>query len=417
MTMYRASVIIPSHQRAVLLPRTLNALARQDFPYDQFEVIVAADACTDSTVEVVQDYSTRAPYRLRVVAHHLKSASATRNFGARHAEGATFIFVDDDIEASPSLVRAHMAIERQDSVTVGCSKPALPSSPSQWQLEARLWWEDHYRKMRQPGHRFGYRDFFSGNFALSAELFHRTGGFDPSFNRLEDYEYGFRLLQSGARLIYAPEAVGLHHYSTDLPQWVHRIRDEGESDVQLGTLYPVLRRQLFGSPKMRGPRGVIQRLAFLMHGNGDGLVKAGLRIAAALENLKLRRRRNSLVSAVRMFNYWRGVTAATGSIAAFTEWAEDETNAATIAADAPCLEWTTLPTMPRLEELLAEGSRKGIRILIGGIEALTIPAEPWSEPLRREHIELTLSRFCAEQLVPALVPGCIKKLLLGNCPD
>ena len=415
--MYQASVIIPSHNRAALLHRTLDALANQDFPRDEFEVIVAADACTDETLRVVQDYSKRAPYRLRGAAHNANCASTTRNFGARLAEGTTLIFLDDDIEADPSLVRAHMAAQGQGVVTVGCSRPALPSRPSQWQLEARLWWEDQYRELRTAGHRSGYRDFFSGNCALSTNLFRRTGGFDPSFRRLEDYEYGFRLLQSGARLVYVPEALGQHHDATDLRQWMRRIQDEGAAEVQLGSRHPVLRRKLFGSPQMRGVPRWIQELAFLVHRNGDGLVNAGLHIAGVLERLKLRRRRNSLVNATRMFSYWRGVAVAAGSITAFREWTEEETNATTIAPDAPCLEWTMPPAMPRLEELLAEGSRKGIRVLIDGMEVLTMPAEPWSEPLRIEHIQRALSSVCTEQLVPALVPGCINALLVGNMQD
>jgi glycosyltransferase involved in cell wall biosynthesis len=398
-----ASVIISTHQRAALLPRTLDALACQDFPSDQFEVIVAADACTDDTVQVAQDYCSRSPYRMQVVEHQRRSASATRNFGAEYAEGGTLIFLDDDIEAAPSLVRAHMAAQRQDIVTLGFSKPALPPTPSQWQLEARLWWEDQYREMRRIGHRFAYRDFSSGNFAMPAELFRRTGGFDAGFSgRLEDYEYGFRLIQAGARFRHVTDAVGLHHDTTDLAKWLRRILDEGFADVQLGTRHPVLRRKLFGLPEMLGWPGRVRRLAFVMGGKGDALVSAGLRVASALERMKLRRRRNSVVYVLRLFNYWRGVAAATGSIAAFREWKEEETNAAVIGAGAPCLEWTKLPADSHLEELLAEGSRIGIRILIDGLEVLAIPPEPWSEPLRREHIELALSRTCAEQFVPAL---------------
>ncbi len=409
-----ASVIIPSHQRAALLPRSLDALACQDFPYDQFEVIVAADACTDQTIQVVQEYARHAPFRLRVVSHERKSASATRNFGAGHAEGTTLIFLDDDIEARPSLVRAHMAQRGCDIVTLGFSKPLLPPGPSQWQMEARLWWEDQYREMRKPGHRFEYRDFFSGNCAMPTELFRRTGGFDLSLRRQEDYEYGYRLLQSGARLIHVPEAVGLHHDATDLPQWLRRMREEGSADVLMCTLHPFLRSKLFRSTEMSGWDARLRRLAFAMHGNGDRLVSTGLRIVSTLESMKLRRRRTSLVRSLKLFNYWRGVAAVTGSLAAFTEWAEEVNYASIMGAEAPCLEWTALPATARLEELLAEGSRRGIRILIDGIEALTIPPEPWSEPLRMEHIELALSRICAGQFVPALVPACVKTLLHEN---
>jgi glycosyltransferase involved in cell wall biosynthesis len=348
------------------------------------------------------------------VAHERRSAAATRNFGAQHAEGATLIFLDDDIEPGPFLLRAHMAARAQEIVTLGYSKPALPPQPSQWQLEARLWWEDQYREMRQPRHRFTYRDFSGGNHALSADLFRRTGGFNEDFiGRLEDYEYGFRLIQAGARFRHVPNAVGLHYDTTDLPKWLRRIREEGFAEVQLGTRHPVLRRKLFGSPEMRGWRRLVRRIVFLMNGNGDPLVSAGLRMALALEKMKLRRRRNSMVHGLRFLNYWRGVAAATGSIATFTEWSEEETDAAVIQAKAPCLEWTRLASRPHLDELLAEGSRKGIRILIDGMEVLTLPPEPWAEPLRREHIELALSRICAQQFVPALASRSMT--FLGGC--
>jgi validoxylamine A glucosyltransferase len=89
--MYRASVVIPSHNRAPLLARTLEALAAQDLPRHHYEVIVAADACTDGTVRVVRDYSQHAPYRLRVVPQEARCASVARNCGAQLAEGATLI--------------------------------------------------------------------------------------------------------------------------------------------------------------------------------------------------------------------------------------------------------------------------------------------------------------------------------------
>jgi glycosyltransferase involved in cell wall biosynthesis len=407
--MFRASVIIPSHQRAALLPRTLESLARQNLPFPLFEVIVAADCCTDRTEQVVQEIAVSAPYRLRLVSHNRQNASATRNLGARYAEGEILIFLDDDVEADPSLVSAHLSVhgQKQKLVSVGYLRLALPERPSQWHLEARLWWEDRYREMRQPGYRFGYRDLFSGNCAMPAYLFQECGGFSEDFPRLEDYEFGFRLLQSGGGLVHLTEAAGLHHDSTDVFKWMRRIRDEGAADVRLGERHPVLRRKLFGVHPLGGLLGQVQKLAFLLQGNGDSLVSAGLRIALLFERLRLRRRRNSIVHALKFFNYWRGVATEIKSLRALTEWTEEETNAWVVASDAPAIDWGKLPETPDLLRILSEGSRKGLRVLMDGIEVLRISAEPGSQSLTLQNVEMIIRRRCTEEIVPALVPASL----------
>jgi GT2 family glycosyltransferase len=414
--MFRASVIIPSHQRAGSLPRTLESLARQNLPFPLFEVIVAADFCTDRTKQVVQEIAVSAPYRLRFVSHNRKNAAATRNLGAQYAEGEILIFLDDDVEADPSLVGAHLSVhgQKQRLASVGYLKLALPERPSQWQLEARLWWEGRYREMRHPGYRFGYRDLFSGNCAMPAYLFQECGGFSEDFPRLEDYEFGFRLLQSGARFVYLPEAAGLHHESTDEFKWMRRICDEGTADVRLGERYPMLRRKLFDAHPLGGLPGLVQKLAFLLHGNGDLLASAGLWIALLFERLRLRRRRNSIVHGLKFLNYWRGVATEIKSLRTLTAWTEEGMNAWIVASDAPSIDWNKLPETSELLRILSEGSRKGLRVLMDGIEVLRIPVEPWSESLTLENVEMMIRRRCTEEIVPALVPASL--LLLWH-PD
>lgn len=404
--MFRASVIIPSHQRAGLLPRTLKSLANQDLPSYLFEVIVVADSCSDGTEQVVQNFAAHMPYRLRVVSHNRKNAAATRNLGARNATGETLIFLDDDIEAAPHLIRRHLAAQNHPRVvSVGYVKLAVPAAPSQWHLEARLWWEDRYREMRQPGYRFGYRDIFSGNCAVPAALFRESGGFAEEFLRLEDYEFGFRLLQAGASLVYTPDAEALHHDSTDLFKWMRRIRDEGAADIQLGNRHMVLRRRLFGLYPLKGLPGYGQKLAFLLDGHGDLMVTTGLRVALMFEKMKLRRRRNSIVLALKFLNYWRGVATAIQSIPALIEWVEEGSNASIMAADAPSLDLCCVREGQELNDILAAGSRKGLRVLIQGTELLQIAAEPWSAPLTLENVESAIRLRCEQGIVPALVPN------------
>ncbi|MCU1261993.1 MAG: glycosyl transferase family 2 [Bryobacterales bacterium] len=398
------TIVIPTHQRAGLLPRTLSALTCQSrLP---FEVIVVADACTDNTVQVVRAFAAHVPFRLHVVEHEARSAAATRNLGAQHAAGSTVIFIDDDIEALPSLVQAHLSSTSAETVTLGYSKPALPENASQWQLEARIWWEDQYREFRIPGHRFTYRDLSSGNFSIQTNLFHRLGGFDVAFSgRLEDYEFGYRLTQTGTRFRFAADAIGLHHDTTDLPKWLRRIFLEGVADVQMGKRHPELCRSIFGSIGSSGMpscHGRLLQLPFAMKGKGESIISAGLKVAYWLERIKLRRRRRGVIFWLRRINYWRGVASVFRSLEEFAGWRDEQIDRSVIAFDVPSLEWGAPLAEFDMQRVLAIGSEKGLRILFDGTELLAIPPQIGAEPLTEAHIRRMIKELSADQFVPAL---------------
>ena len=60
------------------------------------------------------------------------------------------------------------------------------------------------------------RFFASNNMAVSAKLFHESGGFDPSFRTSEDREFCDRWIRRGHPLVYSPEAIVYHHHHLTL---------------------------------------------------------------------------------------------------------------------------------------------------------------------------------------------------------
>lgn len=398
------SIVVPTHNRSALLARGLAALSQQTWAADEFEVVVVADACNDDTVEMAKAYAGQSPYTLRVLSHNARSAAATRNLGAGDAQGQVLLFLDDDVIARAGLVRAHMEAQAGDQVVLGYSKPALPQKPSWWQTDARRWWEDMYRVMRQPGHRFTYRDFWSGNVSMPSALFRRVGGFDARIRgRLEDYELGMRLLKAGVRFRHEPEAIGDHHDSTDLWQWLRRLREEGKADIQIGEQHPELRNSLFGfeEPDSRVMR-TLRRLAFAHHRWGDRLEGLLVRQASVYERLRLRGRWRRVVGYLREYNYWRGIAAAIGERQKLSAWLQEAPLLPTVAADAPLIEMTALPSAPLSKDTLEQATRAGARLTIGGMEVLSLPPQPGAEPLREEHLRAALDDLLGQQFVPAV---------------
>jgi glycosyltransferase involved in cell wall biosynthesis len=109
------SFVIPAHNEEVCLPVTLAALlwaAEQvGRPY---EVIVVNDASTDRTRAIALEHG------IRVIDVQHRQIAATRNAGARAAQGDILFFIDADTQATASAIRAGLHAIQHGAVGGGC---------------------------------------------------------------------------------------------------------------------------------------------------------------------------------------------------------------------------------------------------------------------------------------------------------
>ena len=88
------SVIIPTHNRSLLLQRAIYSVLNQT--YWELECIVVDDGSNDETQEVINSFEDN---RLKYFQYEeKKGASAARNIGIRNAQGELIAFLDDDDE-------------------------------------------------------------------------------------------------------------------------------------------------------------------------------------------------------------------------------------------------------------------------------------------------------------------------------
>ncbi|EFO81433.1 glycosyl transferase family 2 [Oscillochloris trichoides DG-6] len=395
------SLIIPTHNRRGPLLRCLDSIAKQNVALEQLEVIVVADSCRDDTETAVQTYAATAPFHVRLVSHTAGSAAATRNLGAEIAIAPTLIFLDDDMEATPGLIAAHLATLEHADVSIGYSRPILPVRPSRWQRDARRWWEDRFRTMATPGHRFSYEDVFSGNLALRAALFARLGGFDLAFaGRLEDYELGMRLIAQGARLHFSYAAESSHHDQSDLTTWLRRVRMDGIAHVMLVRSYPQLHGAIFGHTHL--PVGLstrlLRRLAWAWPQRGDQFLALLIQLLHISEALTLTLTRDRLLRLSREYNYWRGVAAEIGSRQRRAWLAQ--AILPDVGPDAIQIDLAHLPH--EWEHILSVGAQKGLILSINGFVALRMPPVPGAEPLTLTHLRRALLNRAHQDILPAV---------------
>ncbi|HEY0633252.1 MAG TPA: glycosyltransferase family A protein [Thermoleophilaceae bacterium] len=189
------SVVVPARDSAATIARTLEALAAQrvDVPY---EVIVVDDGSSDRTAELARAAG------VRVIESEGSGAAAARNRGVADARGSVIAFTDSDCFPAPGWLAAGLeAIERGAEFVQGRVEPDPEVAPGPF--DRTLWVE-------------GERGFYeSANLLIRRELFERLGGFEdwmPIGGRpfAEDVWLGWRVVRSGARITFAPDALVYH---------------------------------------------------------------------------------------------------------------------------------------------------------------------------------------------------------------
>jgi glycosyltransferase involved in cell wall biosynthesis len=109
------SVIVPTHNRAAMLQRTINSVLAQTF--ENFELIVVSDGSKDNTDEVMSSFKDP---RIRYLKHHSERGSAvTRNTGHRVSRGKYIAYLDDDDEWVPNKLELQLSIIQQSIPEVG----------------------------------------------------------------------------------------------------------------------------------------------------------------------------------------------------------------------------------------------------------------------------------------------------------
>ncbi|MGR5592537.1 glycosyltransferase family 2 protein [Bacteroides thetaiotaomicron] len=108
------SIIVPAYNAEEYLERCIASMANQNFPYDEYEVIVVNDGSTDGTLDLLNDLCLKYSF-LRYVTTVNGGLSRARNRGIEEAVADYLLFVDsDDSIKSHSLTQIYDELIKED---------------------------------------------------------------------------------------------------------------------------------------------------------------------------------------------------------------------------------------------------------------------------------------------------------------
>jgi GT2 family glycosyltransferase len=234
------SVVMPTVGRRDSVLRALDALARQDIPSEEFEVVVSVDGPSAETVRALESY--RAPYALHVVTGPRRGRAGACNAAIERATGDVLVILDDDMEPAPGCLRIHGSHHKSDAdVCVMGGVPIRVGAHSPSATRYMAWkFDRHLAKLAQPGHEFALRDFYSGNTSLRRDVLLDAGRYDEAYTMYgnEDLELSLRLRSAGVQLVYDGDALAYQHYEKGLRGLVRDTVEKGKTAVLLGRSYP-----------------------------------------------------------------------------------------------------------------------------------------------------------------------------------
>lgn len=208
------SVLVPAHNEALVLSRTVRALLNFDYPHDRYEIIVVNDNSDDNTVELMSKLMSEFPKRRLIVMSTDSTVggagkSNALNIGFSVAKGSLIAIYDADNTPEPQALRLLVENLISDD-KLGAVIGKFRTRNRNASLLSRFVNIETlaYQCMNQAGRFFFFKlcTIPGTNYVIRRSIIEAMGGWDV--NALsEDTEISFRLYRMGYYIKLLPQAV------------------------------------------------------------------------------------------------------------------------------------------------------------------------------------------------------------------
>ena len=208
------SVLVPAHNEALVLQRTIQALLRFDYPKDRYEIIVINDNSSDNTEEIMAELARQHPRsRLICLSTDRKvggtGKSNALNIGFSVAKGSVIAVYDADNTPEASALRLlveNLVADDKAGAVIGKfrTRNRNASILSRFVNIETL----SHQCMNQAGRFFFFKlcTIPGTNYVIRRSIIEEIGGWDVKALS-EDTEISFRIYRMGYYIKMLPQAV------------------------------------------------------------------------------------------------------------------------------------------------------------------------------------------------------------------
>ncbi len=240
---YAVSVIIPTFNRPDSLSATLQAVAKQTYSLDCFEVIVVDDGSTESYHKVIQQ---ALPFAIRYHRQDNHGEAIARNYGAELAQGELLVFLDDDMLIEPDYLKAMFAEHTAHPQALLIGTMYIKRHPDDSVFRRIMADDIHYRSFGKVP----FTEILAGVLSVPRDVFSTLGGMQPTPDKKRggwiDMDFAYRAHTAGYELRRCRDAIAYHddYALKDLAAYSRRMYNVSRLAEMFFQLNPPLRAQI-----------------------------------------------------------------------------------------------------------------------------------------------------------------------------
>ncbi|MDV6236887.1 glycosyltransferase family A protein [Leptospira ellisii] len=214
--MNKISIIIPTYNRAGQLAECIGSLIDQDFPKENYEILIIDNASVDETRKVAQEFVSRYSDLVRYFYEPTPGLVHARHCGYKNARYGILSYTDDDAILDRGWLAAVDEIFDSSESPVAVGGPIVirwDTTPPDW-VRA---YEFLLGKLTYGDKKFVKENLFinGGNFHIRKKILKEVGGFNP--DQIGDWLVGDgetglckKLHKKGYKIGWAPGALMEH---------------------------------------------------------------------------------------------------------------------------------------------------------------------------------------------------------------
>lgn len=209
------TIIIPTFNRAYVLPETLQSVLNQTFT--NWECLLIDDQSTDNTFETIASYLNDTRFKwISKTNEHKKGAAASRNIGIQNAKGTYINFLDSDDLLSPNKLATQLnALKNASSKVIAtCTWGRFSKSVEDAILFQNL---PEYQSFTHPASFLQALANGKGFFPIHAylipkEVISSIGFWNENSNLYDDADFTIRMFCSINTVVFTADAVAYYRW-------------------------------------------------------------------------------------------------------------------------------------------------------------------------------------------------------------